>query len=75
MGVWNTVDKAAETAHSHPYVFRSSDMETVLSGVQVEERDTITGTGLLGSKYAKPAFTHAEIARVSGHLVEALKKA
>ena len=74
-GVWITVDKAAETAHSHPYVFKPADMETILSGVQVEERDTITGTGLLGSKYAKPAFTQAEIARVSGHLVEALKKA
>lgn len=74
-GVWIAVDKAAETPHSHPYVFRPADMETILSGVQVEERDTITGTGLLGSKYAKPAFTQAEIARVSGHLVEGLKKA
>jgi hypothetical protein len=74
-GVWIAVDKAAETLHSHPYVFRPADMETILSGVQVEERDTITGTGLLGSKYAKPAFTQAEIARVSGHLVEGLKKA
>jgi hypothetical protein len=37
-GVWIAVDKAAETAHSHPYVFRPADMETILSGVQVEER-------------------------------------
>ncbi len=69
------MDKAAETAHSHPYVFQPADMEKILSGVQVEERDTITGTGLLGSKYAKPAFTPAEIARVSQYLVEGLKKA
>jgi hypothetical protein len=74
-GVWITVDRSTETAHSHPYVFQAADMEKILSGVQVEERDTITGTGLLGSKYAKPAFTKAEIARVSQYLVEGLKKA
>jgi hypothetical protein len=74
-GVWISVDRAAETEHSHPYVFRPEDMEKILSGVQVEERDTITGTGLLGSTYAKPAFTQAEIGRVSTHLVEGLRKA
>jgi hypothetical protein len=68
-------DRAAESAHSHPYVFQNADMEKILSGIQIEERDTITGTGLLGSHYAKPAFTQAEIARVSLYLVEGLKKA
>ena len=51
-GVWITVDKAAKLRTAIPMSSGLRDMETILSGVQVEERDTITGTGLLGSKYA-----------------------
>jgi hypothetical protein len=50
-------------------------MAKILNGIQIEERDTLTGLGILGSKDGKPAFSQAEIARLSPYLVEALRKA
>ena len=69
------LDAHTKTGHNHPYTMTTGAMVKVLSGIQVEERDTITGLGFLGSKEGKPAFTHAAIARVVPHLVEALRKA
>jgi hypothetical protein len=69
------LDTNTKTGHTHPYTMSTDAMVKVLSGIQVEERDTITGLGILGSKEGKPAFTQGEIARVSSYLVEALKKA
>jgi len=74
-GVWLAVDSRAETGHRHPYVMTTDAMMKVLKGVRVEDRDTITGTGLLGSQYAKPSFSPGEIALLAPYLVEALKKA
>jgi hypothetical protein len=69
------LDPYTKTGHTHPYTMTIEAMTKVLSGIQVEDRDTITGFGILGSKEGKPAFTRTEIARVSPHLVEALRKA
>lgn len=74
-GVWLTADSRAERGHSHPYHMVPEAMAKVLTGIQVEERDTLTGTGLLGSRHARPAFTQAEIERLGPHLIEALRKA
>ena len=74
-GVWLTADSRAASGHQHPYTMTSDTMTHILTGVQVEERDTITGLGILGSKEGKPAFSQAEIARLSPYLVEALRKA
>ncbi len=74
-GVWLTQDPLAGSGHHHPYTLTAETMAHVLSGVQVEERDTLTGLGILGSKDGKPAFSRAEIARLSPYLVEALRKA
>lgn len=74
-GVWLAADSRAASGHRHPYTMTVGEMEQVLAGVQVEERDTLTGLGILGSQQGKPAFTRAEIARVSPHLVQALRKA
>jgi hypothetical protein len=68
-------DMQTNTRHNHPYTITTDAMVKVLSGVQVEERDTITGIGIFGSKEGKAAFTRTEIANVSPHLVEALRKA
>jgi hypothetical protein len=68
-------DMHTKTGHNHPYTITTDRMIKVLSGVQIEERDMITGIGLFGSKEGKPAFTQAEIARVVPYLVEALRKA
>lgn len=67
-------DSRAQTGHSHPYTITPEAMGKVLSGIQVEQRDTLTGLGIL-SKEGRSAFNEAEIARLSPHLVEALKKA
>jgi len=48
---------------------------TVLNGVHIEDRDTITGMGFFGSRNGNPAFTQAEMATLSLYLAEALKKA
>jgi hypothetical protein len=69
------LDTHTKTGHNHPYAITADALAKVLSGVQVEERDTITGIGIFGSKEGKPAFTRTEIANVSSHLVEALRKA
>jgi hypothetical protein len=69
------LDAQTKKGHNHPYTMTTDAMVKVLSGIQVEERDTITGIGILGSKEGKPAFTQAEIAKVGPHLVEALGKA
>lgn len=74
-GVWLTPDPQAASGHKHPYTMTPEAMTRVLNGVQVEERDTLTGLGILGSKEGKPAFSQAEIARLSPYLVEALRKA
>jgi hypothetical protein len=74
-GVWLAADSRAGTGHAHPYTITPDAMRTVLSGIQVEERDTITGTGLLGSRHGRPAFTPPEIDRIAPHLIEALRKA
>ena len=74
-GVWLTQDPLAASGHNHPYTMTAESMAQVLSGVQIEERDTLTGLGILGSKDGKPAFSRAEIARLSPYLVEALRKA
>ena len=68
-------DMQTKTVHNHPYTITADAMIKVLSGVQVEERDTINGIGIFGSKEGKSAFTRTEIANVSPHLVEALRKA
>jgi hypothetical protein len=69
------LDTHTKTRHNHPYTITADAMVKVLGGVQVEERDTITGIGIFGSKEGKPAFTRTEIATVSPYLVEALRKA
>ena len=74
-GVWLAQDPLAASGHNHPYSMAAEAMMQVLSGVQVEERDTLTGLGILGSKDGKPAFNRAEIALLSPYLVEALRKA
>lgn len=74
-GVWLTTDARAQDGHHHPYRLTESEMARVLQGVQVEERDTITGIGLLGSRDGRPAFTKSEIDRLAPHLSEALRKA
>jgi hypothetical protein len=51
-GVWLTQDPLAASGHNHPYSMTADAMMQVLSGVQVEERDTLTGLGILGSKTA-----------------------
>ena len=73
--IWLTFDKAGETPHRHPYTLTADAMAKILAGVQVEERDTISGLGLFGSKDDKPAFSQGEIGRLGRHLIEALKKA
>ncbi len=74
-GVWLAADPQAASGHKHPYDMTSDAMAKVLNGVQVEERDTITGLGILGSKEGRPAFSHAEIVRLTPYLMEALRKA
>ena len=73
--VWIKQDTRAATGHSHPFIVAQNTLVTVLKGVQVEDRDTITGLDLLGSNIQRPAFTQAEIAMLVPHLLEALKKA
>jgi hypothetical protein len=68
-------DMQTSKRHNHPYTITADAMAKALGGVQVEERDTITGIGIFGSKEGKPAFSRTEIAHVSPHLVEALRKA
>jgi len=73
--VWLMVDSQAGRGHSHPFFMTSEAIAAVLKGVQVEDRDTITGVGILGSRKARPAFTQAEISLLAPYLIEALKKA
>ena len=73
--VWVKLDPRAGSGHSHPFSIAQNTLLTVLRGVQIEDRDTITGLGLLGSDEKTPAFTQAEIAVLVPHLIEALKKA
>jgi hypothetical protein len=69
------VDPRSDTRHDHPFTLTSEAMTAVLSGVHIEDRDTITGIGLLGSQHGKAAFSVGEIATLAPHLVEALRKA
>ena len=73
--VWVKADPRAKTGHSHPYAITENALAMVLKGVQVEDRDTTTGLGLLGSDELRPAFTQAEIGVLVPYLTEALKKA
>jgi hypothetical protein len=73
--VWLTADSRADAPHGHPYDMTSETMTAVLTGVQVEERDTVIGFGILGSREGKAAFSQAEIARVGQYLKEGLRKA
>ncbi len=69
------VDPRSNTQHDHPFTLTSEAMTAVLSGVHIEDRDTITGIGLLGSSHGRAAFSVGEIATLAPHLVEALRKA
>jgi hypothetical protein len=73
--VWIMADSRSLSGHTHPFVMNPHTLATVLNGVQVEDRDTISGLGILGTDRRRPAFTQAEIAVLVPHLIEALKKA
>jgi hypothetical protein len=74
-GVWLTTDARARNGHNHPYAITADSIAKVLKGIQVEDRDTWTGFGILGSRDGRPAFSQAEMDRLVPHLIEALRKA
>jgi len=69
------VDSGSKLEHSHPFSIDAATIERVLNGLQVEARDTITGTGVLGSSQGRPVFTPPQIASLAPYFVTALKKA
>jgi hypothetical protein len=73
--IWIMADPRSVSGHSHPFTITPHALTLVLNGVHVEDRDTISGLGILGSDKKRPAFTQAEIAVLVPHLRDALKKA
>jgi hypothetical protein len=75
LSVWLKFDPKTESGHSHPGGITSKQMVTILQGIWVEGRDTLTGLNLLGEREKRPAFSSLEVDHLAPYLSEALKKA
>jgi len=73
--VWLMSDPEAGAGHSHPAVVSPEQLAAVLQGVRIQKRDALGLGGLFQQTGSAPAFTAREIALLTRHLPQALRKA
>lgn len=79
LSIWLVFDpEVSQAGHSHPATFTPQQMEKVLSGIAVVNRDQVFGEArefFMKSPELMPGFTAAEVRTMAPLLVQAFKKA